>query len=264
MNIRLLLMAFFLLVFARQETFSQLGISHEVGVVAGPVALYSDFGQRENFETNIGNTGVGIGLVHYMNFYFRDMQNNIFSSHFMIRNELNYHKTELEHYGQWVSSDKTSRFADQLRAMSGSTTVIEVGTNLEYFPLNLRNFSLTESKIAPFISVGAHYVYYKPEVKSSMGQLNNSVTTPDKYVNAFKNEIGSTWALVASVGVRYKLTQMSDLMLNLRWHHYFSDYIDGLNPTEENNGRVAVPENKANDWMFWLNVGYIFYLDVYF
>lgn len=261
MNIRLLLMAFFLLVFARQETFSQGGLSHELGVIAGPVALYSDFGQRNDFKTNIGNIGVGIGLVHYINFYYKDIHQNYFKDHFMIRNEIDFHKTNLEHFGQWVSSEKTSLFADQLRAMYGSTTVFEIGTQLEYYPLSLRDFSTGGSKIAPFISLGGHWVNYSPEVKSSMGQLNNPATTPDKYYNAFKNEKGSTWAVVASVGMRYKLTQMSDLMLDLRWHHYFSDYIDGLNPTEENNGRVPVPENKSKDWMFWLNLGYIIYLD---
>lgn len=261
MNTRILLMAFFSLVFAKQETFSQGSVSHELGVIAGPVAFYSDFGQRNNFETNAGNIGVGIGIVHYLNFYSRDMRNSFFTNHFMIRNEIDYHKSTLKHFGKWVDESRTSLFADQLRAMSGSATVIEIGTQLEYFPLNLRDFANGQYKISPFISAGVHLVGYKPEVSSSMGQLNNPATTPDKYNNAFRNRSGSTFALVGSVGLRYKLTQMSDLMMDLKWHHYFSDWVDGLNPSEENNGRIAVPENKSNDWMFWLNVGYIFYLD---
>ena len=34
-----------------------IGFSNELGVVAGPVAFYGDYGQRGNFATNIGNTG---------------------------------------------------------------------------------------------------------------------------------------------------------------------------------------------------------------
>lgn len=266
MNTRLLLMVFFLLVFTKQEIFSQAGFSHELGVIAGPVALYSDFGQRNDFKTNAGNTGMGIGLIHYINFaysadcncYTRD---SYFNDHFKIRNEIDLHKTNLKHYGEWVDSAKTSLMADQLRAMSGSTTVFEIGTQLEYFPLSIRDFHAGGHKLSPFISMGAHWVSYSPDVKSSMGPLNNPATTPDKYYNAFQNEKGSTWAVVASVGVRYKLTQMTDLMLDARWHHYFSDWVDGLNPSLENNGSIPVPENKANDWLFWLNVGYIIHLE---
>jgi hypothetical protein len=50
-------------------------------------------------------------------------------------------------------------------------------------------------------------------------------------------------------------------MLEGRWHYYFSDWVDGLNPSLKNNGSVAVPENKANDWLYWISVGYIYYLD---
>lgn len=265
MNTRILLLVFFLLIFTKQETFGQGNFSHELGVIVGPVALYSDFGQRSDAGTNVGNTGVGIGLIHYLNFSYRAdcncyTRDKYFNDHFKVRTEIDIHKTNLQHYGQWVSSEKTSLFADQLRAMSGSSTVFEVGAQLEYFPLSIRDFMAGGYKLAPFISAGAHWVSFSPDVKSSMGQLNNPTTTNDKYYNAFQNERGSTWAVVASVGVRYKLTPKTDLMLDARWHQYFSDWVDGLNPSFENNGRVPVPENKSKDWLFWLNVGYIVYL----
>jgi hypothetical protein len=44
--------------------------SHEVGVIAGPVAFQSDYGQRYNLNTNAGNTGLGIGIIHYINFSY--------------------------------------------------------------------------------------------------------------------------------------------------------------------------------------------------
>jgi hypothetical protein len=45
-------------------------LSHEVGVIAGPVAFQSDYGQRYNLNTNAGNTGLGIGIIHYINFSY--------------------------------------------------------------------------------------------------------------------------------------------------------------------------------------------------
>lgn len=257
-NTRLWLMVFFLFAFLQQEVYSQFGFSHEVGLITGPVVFYSDFGQRNNFETNSKNTGFGIGLIHYLNFAYRSdcncyTRDTYFNDHFKIRNEIDYHKTNLEHYGEWVEPNKTSLFADQLRAMSGEVRVFEIGSQLEYFPLSIRDFQGGAYKIAPFLSFGVHWVNYNAEVKSSLGPLNTPVSTPDKYYNAFQQGPGSTWAVVGSVGIRYKLTPMSDLMLDGRWHYYFSNWVDGLNPD-------AV-ENKANEWIYWLNVGYIFYLE---
>lgn len=258
MNTRSLLLVFFLLVFAKQAVYSQFGFSHEVGLITGPVVFYSDYGQRNNFETNAKNTGFGVGLVHYLNFAYRAdcncyTRDKYFNDHFKIRNEIDYHKTNLEHFGRWVEPSETSLFADQLRAMSGSTTVFDIGSQLEYFPLSIRDFAAGGYKIAPFISFGVHWVNYDPEVSSSLGPLNSPVSTPDKYFDSFQQDPASTWSVVGSVGIRYKLTELSDLMLDSRWQYYFSNWVDGLNP--------EVPENKANEWIYWLNIGYIYYID---
>ena len=66
-------------------------------------------------------------------------------------------------------------------------------------------------------------------------------------------ENGTTWSVVGSIGTRYKLTALSDLMIDLRWQYYFNNWIDGLNH--------QLDSNKANDWLVWLNFGYIYYLD---
>ena len=266
LNARILLLVFFLLIFSKQKAYSQFGFSHEVGLITGPVVFYSDFGQRNNFETNAKNTGIGFGLIHYLNFSYRAdcncyTRDKYFNDHFKVRNEIDYHKTNLEHFGRWVEPDETSLFADQLRAMGGSVSVFEIGSQLEYFPFSIRDFMAGGFKIAPFISLGVHYVNFDPEIESSFGPLNTPVSTPDKYYNSFQQDPGSTWAVVASVGIRYKLTPLSDLMLDSRWEHYFSDYVDGLNPSFENNGTKQVPENKANEWIYWLNIGYIYYID---
>jgi hypothetical protein len=266
MNTKMVLLVFFLLVFAKQEGYGQFGFSHEVGLITGPVVFYSDFGQRNNFETNARNVGFGVGLIHYLNFSYRAdcncyTRDKYFNDHFKIRNEIDYHKTNLEHFGRWVAPDQTSFFADQLRAMKGSTSAFEIGSQLEYFPLSIRDFSAGAFKIAPFISFGVHWVSYNTEVTSEFGPLNTPVSTPDKYYNSFQQGSASTWSVVGSVGIRYKLTPLSDLMLDSRWEYYFTDYLDGLNPSLENNGSVPVPENKANEWIYWLNIGYIYYID---
>jgi len=258
MKTRNFVLVLLIIMLSKQDGYSQFGFSHELGVITGPVVFYSDFGQRNDTETNLGNVGVGIGLIHYLNFSYRAdcncyTKDTFFNDHFKLRNEISYHKTNLEHLGKWVDPSRTSLIADQLRAMKGSTTVFDIGSQLEFFPLSIRDFAAGSYKIAPFISLGVHWVNYDPEVYSELGPLGTSITTPDKYFDAYTNSPGTAWSVVWSAGIRYKLTTLSDLMLDSRWQHYFSNWVDGLNPD--------VPENKANDWIFWLNVGYIYYLD---
>jgi hypothetical protein len=267
MNTRLLLLVFLFCALPKQEIYSQFGFSHELGIITGPVVFYSDFGQRNDFETNAGNIGFGVGIIHYINFSYRSdcncyTRDTYFNDHFKIRNEIDYHKTNFEHFGRWVDPDKTSLTADQLRAMKGSTTVFDIGSQLEYFPLSIRDFAAGGYKIAPFGSFGVHYVSFDPEVYSELGPLNTAISTPlPKYRDAFQQEGDSTWSVVMSIGIRYKLSPLSDLMIDGRWQYYFSNWVEGLNPSEENNGGFPVPENKANDWIYWLNVGYIYYID---
>ena len=98
---------------------AQFGFSHEIGAIIGPVAFQSDYGERHDFSTNIGNTGYGIGIIHYLNFSYKADCNcytpeTYFNDHFKLRSELSYNKTELQHFGKWVDPSRTSLFANLL------------------------------------------------------------------------------------------------------------------------------------------------------
>lgn len=243
------------------------GFSHEIGIIAGPVALQSDYGQRHNLTTNAGNTGYGIGIVHYMNFSYTADCNcytpqTYFNDHFKIRSELSYNKTELQHFGKYVDKDINSTGVRQLKAMHGSSAITNIGVQLEYFPLSIRDFTGTIGSFGPYVSLGAQFSHYDPEASSSLGPLGSPTTTFPKYLDpsdgeryGFTNKGDDVFSVVTSVGTRYKLSPLSDLLLDLRFQYYFSDWVDGLNPNSDLH-----PENKANDWLVWFNVGYILYL----
>ncbi|KAA5827291.1 glutamate dehydrogenase [Algibacter amylolyticus] len=266
----------FCLLFLLQTANAQLGFSHELGVIAGPLQFRSDYGVREDSKTNIGNSGFGIGVVHYLNFSYRADCNcyttdTYFNDHFKVRNEISYNKTNLEHLGKWVGNRTTADGsvvprntieANQLRGHKGVAKNLDIGTQLEFFPLSIRDFQGFAYKFAPFVSLGVHYTAFTPEVSTTYANPNSAaigdVTDPTNFYTGWEPgsvdaSPGSTWSVVSSVGVRYKLTKLSDLMLDLRWQYYFGDNIDGLDHQLESN--------KYNDWLVWLNVGYIFYLD---
>ena len=240
------------------SAFPQFGFSHEVGVIAGPVAFQSDYGERKDWDTNKGNTGIGVGVIHYLNFSYRADCNcyttdTYFNDHFKLRNEVSYVKTTLNHFGP--EAEKQSFWGETLRAMTGEVNNLNIGTQLEFFPLSIRDFAAGAYKIAPYVSFGGQFTYYNPKAMSS---LPGGIEDEDNIFYEFQNggvntDSGTTWSVVASVGARYKLTILSDLLVDLRWQYFFSNWTDGLNHDNV--------QDKANDWLVWLNVGYVYYLD---
>jgi len=265
--------------FSIQTLKAQLGFSHEIGAITGPVAFQSDYGVRSDFETNSGNTGFGIGIIHYINFAYRAdcncyTKDTYFNDHFKLRNELSYNKTALEHFGEWVEPSKNSATARRLRGMAGEANVLDLGSQLEYFPYSIRDFAAGGYTFAPFISLGAHYNSFSPKASQDLSELteleqlytlntdpnvmvvpatpghpNNAIFLPESATN----DGFSSWSIIWSIGTRYKLTPLSDLMLDLRWQYYFTDFADGLDHN--------APSDKFNDWNVWLNFGYVYYLD---
>ena len=246
---------------------AQNWFSNEIGVIGGPVAFQSDFGERSDFETNTGNTGFGIGFIHYMNFDYRTggySRYSYFNDHFMVRSELSFNRTKLKHFGKWVESNKTSVDANKLRAHSGAANNIDIGMQLEYYPISIKEFSYAIHTFSPYVSLGVHYTLFTPQVFTTYndGDINNLENFYSGwYLNPNGNidtefiisTPGTALSIVGSVGTRYKLSRLSDVLLDLRWQYYFSDKIDGLNH--------KLPSNQSNDYLVWLNVGYIFYLN---
>lgn len=243
---------------------AQLRFSHEIGVIVGPVAFQSDYGERQDLSTNTRNSGFGIGLVHFINFasdergYFT--KDNFFNDHFKIRSELSYNKTKLNHFGQWVEGTP-SLGKQQLKAMHGTAAVTNIGIQLEFFPFSIQRFTEKIGSWTPFVSLGGQYSFYNVKTASTLGSLGTPLTTFPKYLTpssgrsyGFLDGSRSIFSIVTSVGARYKLSSISDLMVDIRWQYYFSDWVDGLNPNPN-----LYKENRSNDSLVWFNLGYIYY-----
>ncbi|WP_348799272.1 THC0290_0291 family protein [Flavobacterium adhaerens] len=241
-------------------SFSQGGISHSIGVEAGAVQFRSDYGQRNDFETNIKNTGFGITLIDYMNFSYMNFNNNYFAQHFRVRNELSYIKSDLQHYGEWT--EKNSLGSKLLKEMRGSTQIFSFGSMLEYSFVHIHDFERTSNSFAPFIGIGPQISFYSATATSTLGNLGTADTTPTKYLTSsdghpygFSNENKAVFSIALNLGTRYKLSPLSDLIFNVKAQYFNSDWVDGLNPNKE-----IYDENKNNDWLTYIGVGYIYYL----
>lgn len=239
------------------------GIAQEVGIIFGPVSFQSDYGERHNMDTNVGNTGFGVGVVHFINFSANNNRESFFSEHFKVRSELSFNQTNLEHFGKWVESEERKGLVRHLRAMSGKSTLVNLGSQLEFSPIKIHDFENSVGSFSPYVSLGFQVSYYTTSVTSQLGPLGLPSTTFAKYLipsdgrqYGFSNENGVVLSVTAGVGVHYKLTTMSDLMFDIRYQGFSSDWVDGLNPNKD-----LFKENKRNDSQVWFNAGYIYYLE---
>ena len=239
------------------------GIAQEVGIIFGPVSFQSDYGERNNMDTNVGNTGFGVGVVHFINFSANNNRESFFSEHFKVRSELSFNQTNLEHFGKWVESEERKGLVRHLRAMSGKSTLVNLGSQLEFSPIKIHDFENSVGSFSPYASLGFQVSYYTTSVTSQLGPLGLPSTTFAKYLipsdgrqYGFSNENGVVLSVTAGIGVHYKLTEMSDLMFDIRYQGFSSDWVDGLNPNKD-----LFKENKRNDSQVWFNAGYIYYLE---
>src|SRR5688572_2592031 len=106
--------------------------AQEVGIIFGPVTLQSDYGERHDLETNVGNRGIGIGLVHFINFSANNNHETFFSEHVKIRSELSFTNTNLEHFGRWVEKTPPTIGVLRLRAMNGKSNILSLGAQGEF------------------------------------------------------------------------------------------------------------------------------------
>jgi hypothetical protein len=136
----------------------------------------------------------------------------------------------------------------------------------------------------PYISFGLHYSFYDTQVTSNyvgprqlidhdddkfivyIGEDNSKydkwitkeaseAKMVDGSVNNHEQTIfngkGSTFGLSAGLGLRYKVADSFNLIIDSRWQHFFSDRVDGLDASKD-------PGNKYNDTMIYVNLGIVY------
>lgn len=253
---------FYTLFLSINISYAQSTLACEIGVVFGTSMMKSDYGERNNSSTNFGNTGFGVGIVNYINFSANSRSATYFNEHFKIRSEASFNKTKLNHFGKWVEGNN-SIGKQQLRAMQGDVSIVTLGMQLEYSPLSeIYEYERYTGSFLPYVSFGFQYNFYNVKATSTMGELGSTAATFPKYLvpsdghpYGFSNEKNGVWSVTSAIGTRYKISELSDILIETRIQYFNSDWVDGLNPNKE-----IYTENKYNDWQASISLGYVFYL----
>jgi len=263
----------FFICFLIANSLAQDKSSHEIGIIAGSASFTTDYGQRYDFESNVGgNVGPGFGLVYYITFtdyrYRWNQRTNYWQEHFKIRAEISYMSAKLEHFGKWPNqTDSNGDLTDgakKLRAHTGYTYLLNLGAQLEFNLVDIVDFGsrrIPHLKWSPYASAGLFVDFYDPSIHSDYGSGNwkdAGVLYPKwdhvEHPSASVDTPGITMSISGGLGTRYKIGEYADLLFESRWQFFFSNYVDGLNARQ-------APENKFNDWLLFIHVGYVYYLN---
>ncbi len=241
-------------------------LTHEIGFGIGIANFTTDYGQRFDIKSNlVANLGLGVGIVHYLTFtdyrYRWNHRTNYWAEHFRIRSELSYQTSELEHSGKWVKIINGTN-GEKLRAMHGKARTFNIGSALEFHFVDINDFGSRRYptlKWSPYVSLGATVSFYNPEVYTRYGDgdwKNNYDLLFPKWAGPDKarDTKGTTIAATLGFGTRYRVGEYSDIFIEWKYYYFFSNWVDGLNARDD----VA---NKFVDWMVWLHVGYVYYLN---
>ncbi|QTE21909.1 THC0290_0291 family protein [Polaribacter cellanae] len=234
--------------------------THDIGGFVGSTSLQTDYGERNDFGSELKNQGISFSVAHYLSFYNRTLRwdpNNVLHNYLMVKTSLQYlTKTKMKHHGIYAS--KQSYAGEQLRSMKGTVRMINLGVHLEYFLHSLEEFVYPYSDISfnPYFTFGFEYSFFNNTVTSDLGDWQNDITVfPEKYQKKGHIEVGANESFVFSIGfgTRYKLTKNIDLATQINYQYFFSDKVDGL--------QAAVFENKNNEWALNIQVGLIYHLN---
>lgn len=235
-------------------------LTHDIGFHLGTSSIRADYGVRNDFFSNFGNTGTSISISHSVHFFKNDLSWNYdhpIWSHLAIKSELGtVTKTNLKHYGSFVESN--TLLGRQLEAMTGSTSIFYIGFQMEYYIKCLRDFMYpwTDIKWNPYILAGIRYNSFKNDLNSSLGEWREDISVlPTKWQTPGTLFIGkgTAFSAVFGSGLRYRLTSKFDLNTQFSWNFFFSDAIDGL--------QANVVENQNNEWSLNFQIGVIYHLN---
>jgi len=273
---------FFVIILASNSTYSQSRFSHEAGVMFGVTSFQTDFGLSNDFASANAST-MGFGVMHYLKFFGNQYNwrsgSTFWSEHFMLRTEFLYLKnTNIKHEKEAFTAGSIQR--EKWDAMRGNINMYDIGSQLEFYFFNMEDYSYygNQRALNPYVSLGLHFSFYDTQVTSQMGSddWRNYVVydTPDRgmydkwylhdvpagHIDSFDgldhkqtifNGKGNTLGVSGGLGLRYRIADSFNLIIDSRFQYFFSDRVDGLDASKD-------PGNKNNDTMIYVNIGVVY------
>jgi hypothetical protein len=233
---------------------------HDIGAFIGTSSLSSDYGESNPISTNTSNNSTSFAVAHYLQFYDRNLRwdrnaSSRLMNHIMIKTEFRYsNSTNLQNFSE--DSRGNSPTSEKMKAMRGSLSLFNLGTNLEYYLLPLRDYVYsTRMLFNPYISFGVNFssfdrdITYDSSVLEKVNSLQAKANIPDE---TFYLGVGDSLSFSGALGTRIKVANNADIVTQLGYQYFLVDDLEGIN--------ANVPQNSSNDWLINFQFGLVYRL----
>lgn len=280
----LLLIIFTLLLNTKSNAQRRFIFQHEVGAEAGISNFQADFIAKGPFDGKATINGFSVNATHYLHILPRRYGSNPLYRHTILKTTLGINLTSFDNKsfgtGTKPLEDPPKYTIENtpnnilLARLSSKTTIISLDNELQFHYRDIVRFLhkynryRNKSKVDPYIAIGfgIHYVNATPSYdqeaidreagwNQSPGASNGTGDPgyPDNYKSSF---IAKTNTVTLSgnfaLGARYKASPYYDLVSQINFKYYMSDWIDGVNPDLSNN--------SSNDFNTVISVGFIYHM----
>jgi len=238
--------------------FIQAQLVQEYELDAGFTVFQGDYGVRGDFFSTLGNSGYLFNGKAYFSFLNYDKKDCYSCKHIKFPLNFNIGYT-------LINFDKTDQYSHgtpteiKIRALRGKLFTTSVSLGFEYHIGDLTGNSLRKSKffnkVDPYFGLSAGVAVYVIKLTSDLGDI---WTNPDVLIKPFKNRAYDHPALVPMLtfepGMRFKISNRINAVINAKFLYYVSDKVDGLVPDP------TMVDNLYNDWQFSPSLGIVFQL----
>lgn len=233
---------------------------HDIGVFLGTSSLASDFGETNQLNLNTSNNSASFAIAHYLQFYNTCLRwdrnaSSRLINHLMIKTELRYsNNSNLQNFTEARYGDNPT--AELTRSMRGSLSIFNIGTNVEYYFLSLKDYVYSNKMVLnPYVSFGVNFSSYNRDIgyDSSIMEKGNALQAksniPDE---AFYLGIGDSFSFSGALGTRIKVTNNTDIVTQFGIQYFLADDLEGMD--------ANVPQNTNNDWLGNFQLGLVYRL----
>ncbi len=251
---------FFILFFALVSVpfFAQYRTVDSYSFFTGYSFIKSDFGARNDFDTNLNNTGVELGGKIYLNLFPYHWQwQGMY--HFRTSFILSFATGRVDHIGRYTDN-KTSPIAKKLMSMYARPVVFGMGMGIDYSFQNLQYYNFTRLygiyRFNVTLGVDVMGFYYMPNIQSELGDITDpaqqvGILHP-RFVGKVYPEAGITFGTTFKFSIHYQISENYHIYLENRSTWFLSDRIDGLDVNDE--------PDKFTDWIYTPALGITYFV----
>ncbi|MGY5355506.1 hypothetical protein [Wenyingzhuangia sp. IMCC45467] len=263
----LLFILFTLLLTTKSNAQRRFIYQHEFGGEIGISNFQTDFTAKGPADGKLTINGFALNGTHYLHILPRRYGANPIYRHAILKTSLGINTSSFDNKSYGTGNKPLSSPPENtpnnilLARLSSKTTILSLDNELQFYLRDIIRFLhrynryRNKNKVNPYLAVGLGINYFSstPTYGKDGENLSEKNIYPDKYKASYISKTNSvSLSTNFAFGARYKASPYYDLVAQMGFKYYLSDWIDGVNPD--------LDSNISNDFNTVISVGFVYHM----